>query len=279
MRRKKAFTLIELLVVIAIIALLLAIIVPALRRVREKAQLILCKTNLRAYGTAMKLYLNANDDLYPECTTSMFNGNYTGYGYTIPIRCQWHDERISPATNPGFAGPLWEYMDNEAAHMCPTFKRFAKLYGAEHPGHNSSIPVVPQYAYSQNVFLGRMKSNGEPLAVARESEVVEPARVLVWVEETIWLVPPTSVNRWVLNDTCFFTRHPSDPVGLGDFIATYHNTTLEKKNDGVGNAVFVDGHVELVDPYDKVVLPWGVISGNYKRAWPLRGTYSQIRPY
>lgn len=277
MCRKKAFTLIELLVVIAIIALLLAIITPALRRVKEKAQFIFCKTNLRSYGLVMKLYLNEQDDAYPASHWSMFNVPTS----TVPRNCQWHDRRTSPENNPQYAGDLWPYMDSQDAHMCPTFKTFAKMYGASHPGHNAGIPIEPQYAYSQNNFLGGRHSypTGPPIAVLKESEVINPAGVLVWVEETIWLVPPTNVNRWVLNDTCFMTRHPQDPVGLGDFIATYHNTTPEKKNDGMGNAVFVDGHVELCDPYDKVVLPWGEISGNFKLAWPLTGTYSQTIQY
>ena len=283
MQKKNAFTLIELLVVIAIIGMLLAIIAPSLQLAKERAQFIYCKVNLRSYGLTMKIYLNENDDKYPESKTSMFNGDAGGSNGlpVIPWRCQWHDERISPENNPGFAGPLWPYMDSQKAHMCPTFKKFARVHGSSHPGHDASIPIEPQYAFSQNVFLGRwVTRNGilQPLAVGKESEVINPANVLVWVEETIWLIPGWA--GWVLNDTCFFSRHDDDNTQWGDFIATYHNTSLAKPNDGEGNAVFVDGHVELLDPYYTVDLAGGKQArAGFIHSWPLRGKLSPNSPY
>ena len=284
MRNKKpAFTLIELLVVIAIIALLLAIIIPSLKRAKEKAQFLFCEFNLKAYGLTMKLYLNENDEKYPWCYDSMFYADFTGLGFTIPLDCQWHDKRISPNNTPQFAGPLWPYMDSDAAHMCPTFKTFAKAYGELHPNHNINTdpPINPQYAYSQNAFLGQSRDqpDGKIYGVLRESEVVSPAETLVWVEETIWIIDPYWTG-WTLNDTMFFSRHKDDPTQWGDFIATYHNTPIDKKDDGLGNAVFVDGHVQLNDPYRVVQLAGGgEARQGFILSWPRKGKLSSTIPY
>jgi prepilin-type N-terminal cleavage/methylation domain-containing protein len=62
--KKKGFTLIELLVVIAIIAMLLAILMPALNKVKKIAQRVICGTNLKGLGTAQTVYANDYDDEY-----------------------------------------------------------------------------------------------------------------------------------------------------------------------------------------------------------------------
>jgi prepilin-type N-terminal cleavage/methylation domain-containing protein len=88
MSKKRGFTLIELLVVIAIIALLMAILMPALQRVKGQAQAISCQARLREWGLVFKLYTDDHDGyfnegwgandatLYPNALRSYYKDNF-----------------------------------------------------------------------------------------------------------------------------------------------------------------------------------------------------------
>jgi len=232
------FTLIELLVVIAIIALLMAILMPALQRVKEQAREMACRANLRQYGIAQSMYLDDNDGRYPSAWTSLVRTEspYSGY----PRFCRWHDPRFPPD------GPFWPYLKNTKVHLCPTFKILAKSMGEGHPEHDKSIPVVPQYNYSMNAYLG--SKSGDPSGSGEKNsngldgiyKLTEITRskdkVFFFAEENMWLRP--GCIR-VLNDTALC------PDGR-DWFGTFHSTSTGKLNLGTCNAVFVDAHVDEI---------------------------------
>ncbi len=98
-RAREAFTLIELLVVIAIIAILAAMLLPALARAKESGKTIACNSNLRQLGLAMQIYVGDNQGtLPPHISSSRWPDKfYELYGKNLKVLlCP--DETTNPAT-------------------------------------------------------------------------------------------------------------------------------------------------------------------------------------
>jgi prepilin-type N-terminal cleavage/methylation domain-containing protein/prepilin-type processing-associated H-X9-DG protein len=112
MRKYRAFTLVELLVVISIIALLLAILVPALGKARNQARVTMCAANARQIATVMALYQTNNDGYVPvmlhkfsitslgipakASLLSLPLQPYSGKPATLPVRLDPYKQWIMP---------------------------------------------------------------------------------------------------------------------------------------------------------------------------------------
>ena len=121
MKSKKGFTLIELLVVIAIIAMLLAVLLPALNKVKEKAREIVCRAHLRGIGLGMLVYIEENDGkVYPNVSNQFL----------------WFDSNrnyLPPDDYTAYWGVAYkDIVETHKVFGCPSFKRTDEiLYGLD----------------------------------------------------------------------------------------------------------------------------------------------------
>ena len=106
MNCRRAFTLVELLVVITIIAILAAMLLPALSRAKQKAWTISCNSNLHQIGLGMKMFADDNNELYPESGTSIY----------------WGAIDVAPPIGSGKASwmeQIFPYIGNTNVYRCP----------------------------------------------------------------------------------------------------------------------------------------------------------------
>ncbi|MGA2322750.1 MAG: type II secretion system protein [Sedimentisphaerales bacterium] len=266
--RKAGFTLVELLVVIAIIALLMGVLLPALNVARQRAQTIVCASNLKNYGSALYMYADTNNDKAPFSFSWLYSmktiSHTTGTG-GCPEECRWHYDLDPPD------GTLWPYLRNIKAHICPTFKIYAKKAicpnSDNHPRSWSGTTTNwyhPTYCYSMNRWLGLYCP---PLYYADEAEQAvllapEPSLKLSQVRRATQCCAFSEENLWTIdhragdgdkfysmtaigkNDLWLYANEDWKEGAQGN-LATYHNVSLSKKNEGSANVVFVDGHVSL----------------------------------
>jgi len=129
MNKRRGFTLVELLVVIAIIALLMAILMPALNRVREQGKRIVCENNLKNLVLCWILYSDDYDG-------RIMNGDAgTNHGQEIAwVQKVWSDSYASGGILPESqqiagikAGSMWLYAKDVKLYRCPTARAGEKV--------------------------------------------------------------------------------------------------------------------------------------------------------
>jgi prepilin-type N-terminal cleavage/methylation domain-containing protein/prepilin-type processing-associated H-X9-DG protein len=225
--QKKAFTLVELLVVIAIIALLMAILVPALSRARDQAQTIACRSNLKNLALGWTMYVDDNDGSLVEGETSNDDD---------PALTGWVKNPMGPATDfidrekEGIKkGNLWPYINDFGVYHCPA-DRAMKDHANETTG---AKPLFRSYAIPGGMN-GRHSKYLPGIEVKKFMNIKAPATKYILVEEDHVGAGNDNWGSWILN-----------PKGNSwwDGMAILHH----KK----ACLAFADGHVEIHTWVDK----------------------------
>lgn len=121
---RTAFTLVELLVVIGIIAVLVAILLPALGKARESAKRTACASNLRQIGLAMHMYANDHKLWLPTMYASPTTGNFRPvFSDTTAVRNNGLGLLLP---HPWVLGSRAKYLPNPDALFCPSDRNFTE---------------------------------------------------------------------------------------------------------------------------------------------------------
>ena len=217
-----AFTLVELLVVIAIIAIIAALLLPALRGSKDAAKRVQCASGLRQLGLAAQMYLDDHDgETFPYLLYPTNDGQVFWFGW---IQNGNEGERAFDAKQ----GPLYEYVNGLGVEICPSLN-----YAS---GHFKFKAKGAAYGYGYNRHLAST-NDMPPINISR---VRDPSSIALFADaaQINDFLPPASPENPLLEE--FFY------VDAADGSAVYPNGHFRHQQRA--NVVFVDGHVEPERP-------------------------------
>ena len=257
-RSPRAFTIVELLVVISIIALLIALLLPALGEARESAKTAVCQSNLGHIGKAQLSYAIDNDGYYTMSTEWVWGkGSKYPDGSTIP-NGPVRSHRLDPTIVKNIEqGTIYPYHSVVEAFVCPIAvdKLPRQSWWAEEKFVRS---------YVQNGEAGPSPANsGDTKAWNVSEEQADtlrvPADFVIFNEENTFSIAGWNTHNNVGMNDAYFRQHGG--AGSYDQFGSFHDTGTElgspdgggyySQNDelcsGVSYAFLADGHVEEVN--------------------------------
>ena len=170
--RPGGFTLIELLVVIAVIAILAALLLPALSQAKDAARRIACANGMRQLAVAATMYANDNENTLP----SMWDGSVGGGNSSGTNGWIYFANFGGPALFDPSRGALFPYLDSKDVFKCP-------------------MDIAPNgNSYAMNAQLADSTSIAGFHAGKRETVVSAPASTLLFLEEAAPEHPDRSTN-------------------------------------------------------------------------------------
>jgi prepilin-type N-terminal cleavage/methylation domain-containing protein/prepilin-type processing-associated H-X9-DG protein len=235
---RRGFTLVELLVVVGIVALLVAIVLPALAKARESANRLACQNNLRQVGNALVIYLNHSRGLLPVAPRHVSPGtnDYDAWYY------------YSQPGGGGSGGSRVSYFDNLAESPLGRILRLSPrdyrllLCPSDQSAATRRPPAYP-YSYVINRFFNGNAGGGG--VIRRITECRSPATKVWLYEEDAATVDDGNGDLWTTT------------WEFADLLALRHDERNRKLPDGAsaagipnaarrGNVLFADGHVDFV---------------------------------